>query len=1707
MINLHQLFRVFSRVSSSPSDPSAPNASLASVPAVQTLSSFPTIQQDLLASLASASLPGPDSATMSSSPTSLLNSPFCGLQPASRKPSSLAFPSAQPKTPPHLPAAFPASALSTPPPSLQELLLSSPDLAAVALASLQKQQLRLALGTDKSGSCEEGRLEMHSLLPRKAMGEDAMWPWPADREGDGEPGATPGAELPLSLSSFLNASMAPQTSVARSAHLPSSDFSLPDETLRVANALSPALAENSDRSPSCGAAAAQAPRAFCSLHRPSACVPQDEGSRTLDGNPDAFPRRLTAALPSHPCRATVPGADAPEEVPASGVLTLVAPETPDATAKVESRCLSSKDGLRRSSADHGDAHLLSPPTGLTASAGGRLLTGPCTEATRTTTTSGSAAPDSSLPFSLFRVGDCEGAERALAILEAAPLNGFSFPAGTQSGLGCFAEGPDGTEKEGGALQGRAREVSLETGIAVESCAAEAGRRGHGDRDGEAEASLLVSASRNGTSKDVAGDGGELECGRDDRIEVAEAVAPHVAEMDALAEVGNDSNSLECSAAIEGSEGPFQRTAPPYVAPVAPAVCPSAASAIQSSVDLWREGTSVGKLETEAAGRPLDAGTASLKAALWDATRLAAPAAVPSASTSEAPAESHPARQELVLQDERDSAHPLFASFSSRSSSAAAVPAGAAAGIASPFPSSKTPKAGASEPGLLPEHGELANGSRAGRSSLCLPAASPSSLSLQDGFSEGVPSLARAEAPEAVADDVGRDGGSDTVGERGAAAPGSPSRHPSSSPSSLLPGSPGSLLLLLRNGHSGAAALVAAMQQRQAATDEGLPEETGAAVLAGAGESPTGAMRRPSRGEGAPVADGDRGSENAQIAAKSNGNSSDACATAREGGAASLSTSGASTNNPASSSTSIPSRYSSSPASSGVSITSSSTPPGLPTPRPGGGMSLAPSAASASPAAVDASNLQSLFLWGPQASPLQPGLPAEAPAASSCRSMGASGGLGTTGAPAAVAGLLQEAWGSGPFGEGGSADQLAAPAGPFGAATPASAAFHQQLLLLSAAFDQIGSSAFPGVGGDAFLGYGAPGAARPDALGISAAAAGGTPASLPVLLAAANAGVRAGGADQPDFLALLGGSSSHHVPGEPAGGVAPSTASAGHTRGLKRQYGQQTRGAPASQSANPISPNRPGEGAAQGPGGTAVAPGRATKKQRRGPAHSAAAVSAGASPGLLSVGGCPSAQGDAKGPSTEDFFLQQLQQSRNLVHGADSAAAVPGSAMTAPGSCGMTAPTSWPSMFSDCHTLSVNTGSPSPSLCNISHAGVIGGASASNPLGSFPSPACLPQLPETSSTSAGGLCEAQQTSAGGVAEATALGGGVSAISGHPNSRFPGSAGGGVGPGILNLSAVSQAANQTPCCPNSGTGALLSGSAAGTGLFFGGTPSSLQKASVYAGGDGNVSSSSGDAIAAAAILHLRTLQQLQELQRQFQQRPAGVLAPPVTPAAFLPAVAVRPSAGVGTAAPGTHSNLVCSSASPMPGAARSTGGPEGRGSGGDSGPSKRGNGGVSSGAQQFLLLQLKQTGSHSNAHSLGAQGNAATSSAGNCAPGGPGTQPHHPGVCYSPPKDVWRARITVDGRQHEQQFSVKRHGFEEARLLAVQWRAHMESLRLGGAAKNKGNAGASSASATTTSQASSHSPHQPQLKGGGAVVSGDPGVCDPTTGAGAVPTRGL
>ncbi|XP_026190716.1 uncharacterized protein LOC34618106 [Cyclospora cayetanensis] len=76
---------------------------------------------------------------------------------------------------------------------------------------------------------------------------------------------------------------------------------------------------------------------------------------------------------------------------------------------------------------------------------------------------------------------------------------------------------------------------------------------------------------------------------------------------------------------------------------------------------------------------------------------------------------------------------------------------------------------------------------------------------------------------------------------------------------------------------------------------------------------------------------------------------------------------------------------------------------------------------------------------------------------------------------------------------------------------------------------------------------------------------------------------------------------------------------------------------------------------------------------------------------------------------------------------------------------------------------------------------------------------------------------------------------------------------------------------------------------------------------------------------------------------------------------------------------------------------------------------------------------------------------------CVPiiqGGPGTclvgisegPSRLPGVCFSPPKDVWRARITVEGKQFEQQFSVKRHGYDGARILAVRWRAEMEHARI-------------------------------------------------------------
>ncbi|KFH14918.1 AP2 domain transcription factor AP2III-2 [Toxoplasma gondii MAS] len=1670
MINLHQLFRVFSRVSSSASDPSASNpspASLVSVPALQTLS-FPALQQqDLLASLAAASLPGPDSVTMSSSPTSVLNSSFCSL-PSSRKPAPLPFPATSPKTP-HLSDSFPASAISGPSsPGLQELL-ASPELAAAALASLQKQQLRLALGTERGGCGARGDEHLHSiLLQHKATSENAMrWSWHAGRDGAQELDTVPETfDLPLSLSSFLGVTPQQPSSLPRSSLLPPTDFSLTDGTLRVSSSMLPALATGSESGSSRGLNSAQASPSFSSLRGPPVSVPEEEVSGSLEGSPGPFSSGHPPAAPSHPC-STVSGADTQEAEPP--LLTLVAVNTPDAQDPAMdgvSLC-ASKEGMRTSSADLGDSLLAPPGHGSAAPLPGRHLG---SDATRTTTTTGSGAPESpSLPLAR---GDCEGAERGLALLEA-PVKGFNLAA-SQSVLGGFAADTRGEAGEKGiAPQSR---KARKPGTVVETAGApEAVRRGRAACNGEAETTGLETAPQQvSTSEETAKSGRELACARAGMDEEEDAAFPShvVSEFRGPPEISNVFNDLDCSSAVERPQGCLQHAAvQPFLPAVAPEVRPSATTAGRTPMGLWSEAGRVSNLETDTAeiGRRLD-GESSGSPDLWGDARLSSPDSVP--SSADAPVPSHPQCQEQVPQVDPDSSHPLFASCSAGSSSTAGS-ASALAGLASPFPPPKSPKTGANDPRMTPSEGEMRAVSGAPPSLHMSPPIPP--LALQDSFGEcTASSLAGVDAPEAtaggLAEGVATGGGSDSVGE--GLLPGAASLELPSSPSALLSGAPASLLLLLRNGQSGAAALVAAMQQRQALS--GDAEEALEAVLAGG--SNVGDMANSSRGSET-VGDGTRGSAHTTHAAHSSGrNAVGACpAPDREGETVAVPTS-VLTNNPASTSKTMPSVYST-PASAGLSLTSSSTPPVLPTPNPGAGMPPLASAHAASPAVPGDANLQSLFFWAPQACPLQPGALAVDASASSCGGVGSCNGGPAPPGPSPVAELL-DASGSGPFGAAGSGAQLAA--GPFGAATPASATFQQQLLLLSAAFDQIGSSSFPVVGGENFIGYSALSAARPDASDLSAS--GGPPASLPVLLAAANAGVGPGAAgvgDQPDFLALLGGgSASREGARDPVGGeLGGAGNSATSMKGVKRQFVQNGHGT-ASQT-------RPEE-ITQGPGRSAAVVGRATKKQRRGPPHSGAAVSSGAPSGVLAVPGCLGPPSVAKGPGSDEFNLQQLQQSRDSRHSADNASGIP----------------NWPPVFSNGnHTLGVGTRPPSPSVCSISHDAGFFGASGSNHPGSLSTPVCLPQLPGAASASEG-PCEAQQTPPGSVPEATTLGG-LSAASGNPNSTFSVSAGGGVAPAILNLSSASRTSSQTsPCCPTA-PGSLLSGGS-GPALFFAGPPSPLQKAPVYAGGSGSVCASSGDAIAAAALLHLRTLQQLQELQRHFQ-RPGG-LPPAVTPACLPSGVAGCSPAGLGASTPGTHSVVCNSSASPVPGASRVPRRPDGRGTGGaggDPGPSKRGSVSVSSSAQQFVLLQLKQQqpGSHGNALSLGTQGNSS-----NPAPaGGAGApQQHHPGVCYSPPKDVWRARITVDGRQHEQQFSVKRHGFEEARLLAVQWRAHMENLRLGGAAKGKGNASASSASAATaTSQGSSQSSHQPPS--GSLMVSGNSGMSGP--GAGPLANRGL
>ncbi|PHJ22111.1 ap2 domain transcription factor ap2iii-2, partial [Cystoisospora suis] len=190
-----------------------------------------------------------------------------------------------------------------------------------------------------------------------------------------------------------------------------------------------------------------------------------------------------------------------------------------------------------------------------------------------------------------------------------------------------------------------------------------------------------------------------------------------------------------------------------------------------------------------------------------------------------------------------------------------------------------------------------------------------------------------------------------------------------------------------------------------------------------------------------------------------------------------------------------------------------------------------------------------------------------------------------------------------------------------------------------------------------------------------------------------------------------------------------------------------------------------------------------------------------------------------------------------------------------------------------------------------------------------------------------------------------------------------------PSAENICPTPRVASATLPTLSPSTGPLLSG-VSGNGLPLQGP-----------GGAFSDSNATREAMAAAAVLQLHTLQQLQQIQKQFQQRSE---LPPT-------------GSGVSASVPGF-------------GGVTTGGGTGGRSTG--AGP-QTGTGGRRGGG-----MGLHQQAKHH------AAGNA--------------HHHHHPGVCYSPPKDVWRARITVDGRQHEQQFSVKRHGFEEARLLAVQWR---------------------------------------------------------------------
>ncbi|PFH31210.1 hypothetical protein BESB_030840 [Besnoitia besnoiti] len=1789
MINLHQLFRVFSRVSSSPADPPAPNASseVSSLPPLDHLSSLSALhQQELLASLAavvsaassSAASTGPSSATMSGSPSSLLSSSAFCVPPSSSSakaphtalpfppgssPEALAFPCQS------VPSSLHGKPLS---PGFAEPSVSPTDFAAAASRGSFSTPRKRGVGLDAhegSGIRGEGLGEERDrqwLLLQKPVSKTTMrWPWLAAR-GEEDANVAPGSELPLSVSSFLGEGLASQQ--AGPAHpsplLPSTSGFAHAEGSLLPSASSPSP-HHAGRSEAAGARQAPVSQDSFSPLQPSMPAPGGAEPRGEASGPRVS-QGLPTALSSDACGGGLMGADASAQPQTSALLTLLMrPEGRGGGSDVVAHDAASKENLRQNATDIAEGRTLLPSRPAShansASLPGPLPSAPSVDLTRTTTTTSSAAPEAAAGLvAVSRTADdCGGAEQAAPMHDQPlSLNDFSLSSAPQGKLVYCAKDRPACQ----ALD----EGSHGLTPYLEACAG-ADPPGEGEHAGEdreearhARGAALQPPSRLTGSElslgDTHGGGPGSETGERhaQREETSGASCAFVSE-----ELKDFPFPQTASAGARGDTCASFTEHPSFPPPASSDVCSRGPpSPRQNSTYPWRACQRTDEARNSEVEAPHTSDLSTLTAGSWgegvlSAFSLATSPALPEGRDA-APGSGAPHGPEAggdVQGSSADRVAPCPSVTSCRPHRSSPVPGTAtnATALSSHTSVRTIAETGSSDAAAVPpsDPGGARDSPPASLSAAAAPAPGSGEAS---AFRDRVASRVDAAdfGARSQTDTAGRgerETDSATEGNLPAVAVGPSEAGLSSAP---LSADSAELMFLFRNGQPSAAAIVAALQQRH--TPLGTAGE-GEENLQGEGAESSrvseGAEQRQSREDSASIGEVEQHGKNAQLATRASVNSSrGTCAASDVEQAPSIASSSA-VNGTSISSACGRSLYASSPASSGASLTSSSTPPGLPTPGHGagapGGLALAPSssAQSSPPAPSDPASLHSLLLWPAQQDSSR--LPGSSPAEASStgpgiRVTGDSESDNPGGAAASSgAGPLRGPPCAGPPRASGSGAQAGTASGA--AVNPAANAttFQQQLLLLSAAFDRIGSSPFPVVGGEGFSMYNASGAEASG--GPASAPLGGPATSLPVLLAGANAeaGTDSGVEEHRGLLALLGGGGEHppaqQVLGLPSTGAGMTLGNSGAgatSRGVKRQYGGQARGLSTSQKGSGVllAQSRPADDSGQGGMGGSGAAGRAVKKQRRGALYSGGAAPTGAVAGFLPVGAGPRAHAkDGPTPPSDEFFLQQLQQGGDSSRSSAERPAAPGSSISAARSSLPTVPVGWPSAFGDGGCAPGAEGPPSPSLRSLSHAGgVLFGSGANTTLGHLSAPAYFTQV-HGMPLSAGdaGVSGAHPAPGSMVgAEAAAVGEEV-VVGGLLNSSFPLSSGCGTRGALLNNSATLRPASgqASSCSQNAGANALLAGASAGLdilpgagaqpggpGLFFGGASPPLQEASAYTSGNGNTSSASnGDAIAAAALLHLRTLQQLQELQRHFHQRaPGGVLATQGPPTPFLGPASplVNSSLGLGSPAPGPAAGLVCNAAglSPMTGR-----GPERRATGGGSGGSRKGSGGVSAGAEHLFLLQLKQqqAGGHSSVNPHGpARGSATTGGGAGPAASGGGVvgapQQHHPGVCYSPPKDVWRARITVDGRQHEQQFSVKRHGFEEARMLAVQWRAHMENLRLGGGGKSKGNGGAAIAStATVASQASSHSSQQPQLAG--TVVSGTPG----SPGSGSLSGRGL